>query len=154
MRRYSFGRIRRYLFLQMAKLPIPGHKRHFVLRMAGIKFPPPLGMRCFHRGRRTFRYALSGKHHHRKPYADHCRNDRSDPLLRSVHPRFPHRPGRCRRGCLYRSEYDRLQIGGYRRRSCRRGGFRRYQRYSCRRGVGRKSGSLRPETVTLNLCKR
>ena len=41
MRRYSFGRIRRYLFLQMAKLPIPGHKRHFVLRMAGIKFPPP-----------------------------------------------------------------------------------------------------------------
>ncbi len=47
MRRYSFGRIRRYFFLQLAKLPVPGHKRHFLLRLAGIQFPPPTKCNVF-----------------------------------------------------------------------------------------------------------
>lgn len=39
MQRYTVVRLIHYFFLVLARLPIPGHKRHYILRLAGIRFP-------------------------------------------------------------------------------------------------------------------
>lgn len=41
MRIYTFTRIIHYFFLLLSRLPMPGHKRHYILRYAGLTLPPP-----------------------------------------------------------------------------------------------------------------
>lgn len=48
MKRYTLKRLYHYCFLIWARLPIiPGHKRHYLLRLAGLHLPPPPDCQLF-----------------------------------------------------------------------------------------------------------